>query len=356
MLDASKLAKSSAAPLILTAKELVVGSQALINNKITHCLPDVEFIFATRSVKLQLYQSSAENETKVWDQFILKTETLSFSVFLGADLLPTVLENDGYETTADEFRNETYHIIYEHYLSSLLTKLNGTIEETVQLVDIIKDAEPPETKNGIWLALKSSLFHGGSAAFVIAGPQSDLDHILTVFESFTGDTKTPNLGNVPQILSRRSPSFDFNFKDLLPLKVGDVIMFDKRWEGHKDCIIWLNESHQAKVEFTYSDEFEIQSDFQPVLATAQKPEGKSDMDNKTTELVSFDDLPVSLSIEFDRIVKPLSEIQELREGAILPFQSTEPETVSLMANGKSLAEGVLVRVDGQIGIRITRMA
>ena len=66
-------------------------------------------------------------------------------------------------------------------------------------------------------------------------------------------------------------------------------------------------------------------------------------------------LPVTLRIELGTTTLTLDELSGLEVGSLLPFVDALPTSVTISANGKPFARGDLVRLDGQIAVRLTEI-
>jgi type III secretion system YscQ/HrcQ family protein len=67
------------------------------------------------------------------------------------------------------------------------------------------------------------------------------------------------------------------------------------------------------------------------------------------------DVPVEFTAELGRVRLTVGELSRLAEGTILETGLALPATVVLRAGEKAFAEGVLVDVDGEVGVRITKL-
>ncbi|MEM7693041.1 MAG: FliM/FliN family flagellar motor switch protein [Pseudomonadota bacterium] len=72
---------------------------------------------------------------------------------------------------------------------------------------------------------------------------------------------------------------------------------------------------------------------------------------------SLHDLPVRLEFHLGEIALPLSAVETLSEGAVLPLEAVTAEgvPVTVRANGTAIAEGDLVQLDDRLGVRLTRV-
>ena len=76
---------------------------------------------------------------------------------------------------------------------------------------------------------------------------------------------------------------------------------------------------------------------------------------QTLEESSLDELPVALAFEVGRTVMPLGEVKQLAPGAIVAFPGVTEEMVDIIANGKRVGRGEVVRVGEHLGVRVLRM-
>jgi type III secretion protein Q len=68
-----------------------------------------------------------------------------------------------------------------------------------------------------------------------------------------------------------------------------------------------------------------------------------------------DDLPVELVFEIGRCELPLSEIRKLGEGSVLPAAASTANAVSILANGRLIGSGELVKIGAGVGVRVVRL-
>ena len=76
-----------------------------------------------------------------------------------------------------------------------------------------------------------------------------------------------------------------------------------------------------------------------------QPLGDSDLDG----------VPVVLAFELGRATLPLGEIRQLAPGAIVPLADVRKETVDMIANGKRIGQGEIVRIGDSLGVRVVRV-
>jgi flagellar motor switch protein FliN/FliY len=67
------------------------------------------------------------------------------------------------------------------------------------------------------------------------------------------------------------------------------------------------------------------------------------------------DIPIPVTVEVGRTRVQLEELLQLGKGSVLRLDKKVGDPVDLLLNGKKVAQGEVVAVDEQLGIRITRV-
>ncbi len=67
------------------------------------------------------------------------------------------------------------------------------------------------------------------------------------------------------------------------------------------------------------------------------------------------DIPVNLVAVIGKVNTSVAELIELRQGYVVDLKRPPAETVDLVANGKLVARGELVEIDGRLGVRIEKL-
>lgn len=67
------------------------------------------------------------------------------------------------------------------------------------------------------------------------------------------------------------------------------------------------------------------------------------------------ELPVTLVFELGRSELPLAAVQGLAPGAVIPLGRDPGEAVDIVANGRRIGRGEIVRVEDELGVRVVRL-
>ena len=69
----------------------------------------------------------------------------------------------------------------------------------------------------------------------------------------------------------------------------------------------------------------------------------------------LDELPVTLVFELGRSELPLAAVQGLAAGAVIPLGRDPGEAVDIIANGRRIGRGEIVRIETELGVRVVRL-
>lgn len=91
------------------------------------------------------------------------------------------------------------------------------------------------------------------------------------------------------------------------------------------------------------------------------PHEPATMEESTGEKISPDlnmlmDVNMSLSIEIGRTQMKLRELLSLSKGTVIELNKLSGEPLDILANGKLIAHGDVIAVNGKYGIRLTDVA
>lgn len=70
-------------------------------------------------------------------------------------------------------------------------------------------------------------------------------------------------------------------------------------------------------------------------------------------LQQLSDVPIPVTVQLGRVRLTLGELCRLRSGALLELDRESHEPADILVNGKIVAHGEIVTIDGHYGVRIT---
>ena len=78
-------------------------------------------------------------------------------------------------------------------------------------------------------------------------------------------------------------------------------------------------------------------------------------ESQTVDKALLNSIPVSISVELGRKKLKISELMDLKKGAVVPLESLAGEPLQVFVNDTLLAKGDIVLVDERYGIKLTHI-
>jgi len=75
-------------------------------------------------------------------------------------------------------------------------------------------------------------------------------------------------------------------------------------------------------------------------------------DSKSRDLEFFRHIPVKVTLEVASVELPLGDLMQLHEGAVVKLDKQVGEALDIKVNGRLMAKGEVVAVNGSYGLRI----
>ncbi len=97
--------------------------------------------------------------------------------------------------------------------------------------------------------------------------------------------------------------------------------------------------------------------FGGVVSSAELDEGENvEESNEAVGIDLLNDVPLQISVELGRVAATAEEIVGVKVGHVFDLNRRPGDLVDLSVNGKIIAKGELVEVDGNLGVRVTALA
>lgn len=105
------------------------------------------------------------------------------------------------------------------------------------------------------------------------------------------------------------------------------------------------------------EEFETydNTEEQPLVSRIEFPDLTEIKTEKKFDMSVFKNIPVTVTVELGRSQISLKEVFELTEGSIVELERLVGEPLDLVVNGQVIAQGEVVAVDNNYGLRVTNV-
>lgn len=158
-------------------------------------------------------------------------------------------------------------------------------------------------------------------------------------------------------------TFNINVEDLtntsatVDIRVGSTIMSLNELKNLSvEDIVILDNSNLNKMQIRIENQesyFRVSPD--PILIMNIENDGENDMENATLSQDMWDNIPVELGAEFEKIKISLGDLKQISEGLVVDIGSIYENKIFLKVENKNIAEGELVIVNDRYGVRIDKI-
>ncbi len=159
-------------------------------------------------------------------------------------------------------------------------------------------------------------------------------------------------GGLVQPVQIRAGTQQLNLRELKSLRPGDVVLVER--SGTHDALATLG-THLVAALDRREDGFVFASGWKP-LKTSWEFSAMSQETPSPEELEPLADLPIELVFEIGRAEFPLNEIAGMGEGTVLHANPSLTSPVNIMANGRLIGKGELIRIGEGLGVRVVRLS
>ncbi len=162
--------------------------------------------------------------------------------------------------------------------------------------------------------------------------------------------------DVPVSVSIWRAVASLNLEELQNLGPGDVVTLDAASSADRAALVVAAGRFLARAQLSaegcvlLSRPFPIRgSNWEWIMNQAAQTDAEKPEDS------GLDGLPVTVAFELGRKAMPLSEVSALAPGAVVHLAEQPGDAVSIIAQGKRIGQGEIVRIGDALGVRIVRI-
>lgn len=169
--------------------------------------------------------------------------------------------------------------------------------------------------------------------------------------------------DVLNIVLEETTAYPVNVEDIKKTKVeadinvGSAVMSLNELKNLTvDDIVLLDNSNLNKMKIRFNGQevyFKVAPD--PVLIMNLDDDGELNMENTTFSQDVWDNIPVELGAEFEKVKLSLGDLKQITEGLVVDIGSVYENKIILKVENKSIAVGELVIINDRYGVRIDQM-
>jgi type III secretion protein Q len=147
---------------------------------------------------------------------------------------------------------------------------------------------------------------------------------------------------------------DLTVAELHALRPGDIVLADGDPARPHGAVAIVGERLQFRAE-------PVEHGFRLVGPNTNSagdwfmPNASDALQHAALEDAALDQLPIRLVFELGRLDVPLTELRRLAPGYVLPLAKPSDSAVDLVANGRRIGHGSLVKIGDSVGVRVERL-
>jgi type III secretion protein Q len=270
-------------------------------------------------------------------------------------LIETLLARVDAALSLDRLAPEHAALIAEFALDGAVEALEASLACRLSLLSIVPECDG--TAGSEQVALTFTLAVGGLGSFTgeLRLPAGHAERLAKLLDEET--PARPVRLDLPAVVAVRVANATLTARELRGLRPGDVVLVDRACASAGTAIAVFGEHLVAPVELTPAGS--------RLAARPTRGRGSAwewSMEKSAENLggggpedADLGDLPVQVKFELGRIELSLNEIQGLAAGAVLQVARPAGEAVDIVANGRRIGLGTMVRIGDSLGVRITRL-
>lgn len=288
-------------------------------------------------------QPWAANETS--HRFVVSAGIWNFQLELPGSLVEHLMNGICKPASFKNLSSLQQAILIEAALESLMSLLEATL---LQPIHFVADASLHAAEIKLDLHVVFSSFEG----VVRLGLNAEASALIASVWDQRASGEPLSVDELPVPIQLLAGAQTLSLIEIAALRPGDTIMSD---EGSQEVLYALC-ANQLQARCIQSEHgVTLTGDWQP--ATISQLDANDVLVERGTAMDEgvIDNLQVRVIFELARIDMSLREVKDLAEGSILPVSAVSQGAVAIVANGKRIGRGDIVRLGEGLGVRILQL-
>jgi len=245
-------------------------------------------------------------------------------------------------------------LLLELALLRSLKAFEARLKTAIRIEERVTTAEPDETLLPLRLAVRG--LPGGPAAIELQLDRQTAAVVAQALDEFAApNARTAQLPVPLRICCDR---VDLTVAELRALRPGDIVLADSDPARPAGPIAVVGDRLQFRAE-PVEHGFRLGARLTGIDANSVgdwfMPNPSDALQHAALEDAALDQLPIRLVFELGRLDVPLTEVRRLAPGYVLPLAKPSDSAVDLIANGRRIGHGSLVKIGDSVGVRVERL-
>ena len=310
---------------------------------------------AGRQVSISLAWRPFEEHAAMSRRLLLRIDGEDAELSLARSLLDMLIASVEPSLSLDGVQSDHAAIVVEFALAEALESLEASLGLDLAVVSILPPRSKPESAEQPAWTFGLTVEGLGNLTCEL---RLSLDQAIKMTQHLDQYSQAAQASvNVPMMVCLRQAAVTLSVNEIRSLSPGDIILVDQVCQPDGTVIAVIAEHLVVPVELGASggllSSCPIRGQGSPWEWSMEK---EDDAPRKSApDASNIDDLPVRLVFEVGRLELSLGEIRRLAPGAVLPLMRPLDDALDIVANGRRIGSGTIVRIGDAVGVRVTRL-
>lgn len=302
-----------------------------------------------------LAMSLARAQSEMWTRLRVLVGIDEATLYLPSAVVDAIVRVEEPELDIVMLDSTTQALVMEHALDRTLQGFEQVIGRSVRLIDMVYPASDPSNSNFAFEVTWPLL---GTFPLLMTTGEALRRPIVRYVDQLPRDANP--IENWPVTLAFRAGLTKVTLRELAELRAGDAIVLEETWLSRQKVVVVTGERFVQSITVS-SGGLVLDGD---LLRTPQGDLEQWTMEHIMTdtspmspspEVGPVNDVQVKLVFELGRIDVSIGELEQLGEGYVFDLGKPQTQAVDILAGGRHIGVGELVRVADGLGVRVARI-
>jgi len=334
---------------------LITPSHVAALNAFYRRRPDFSTTIAGRVATISLAWRPLEPHSPMSRRVLFRVDGEDAELSVARSLLDMLIASVDPSLSLDKLQADHAAIVLELALADVFDALEAALACSLALASILPPRIRPESPDLPALTFGLTMDGLGPLSCELHLTSDQTIKLVRHLDQYPGVEQATI--DLPMAVCLRWAAATLLMREVRSLSPGDVILVDDACRIEGTAIAVIAEHLVAPVELAPSANLlsghPVRGPGSPWEWSMEKaPEA---LRASAPDAADFDDLPVHLVFELGRLELSLGEVRRLAPGAVLPISRPLDDALDIVANGRRIGRGTIVRIGDSIGVRVTRL-
>lgn len=298
---------------------------------------------------------AARQQADLWSRIRLFAGMDEIHIFVPTALLEAMVRVQEPEVEMAVLDGSVQGLVVEHVCVAMVMPIEQAVGRPIYVQDVLYPAADPGTANLAFHVVWPSL---GEFPVMVMAPETSRRGLMRWIDGI--EIEPHDITSYPVTVAFRAGLTKVGMRELAELRPGDAIVLEETWLPRQKVLAVTGERFVQTITVSASG---------LVLDGPLTKEPDADYQQWTMEHIMSDTSPfapapevapvsevqIKLVFELGRMEVTIGELETLGEGYVFDLGKPQTQAVDIIAGGRHIGEGELVRVADGLGVRVTRI-